>query len=83
MPPSIYEALPEAGQRREGASDEDRPTTAKPVIERNGQPAADKRAAKVWGRIDEPQEPGRPGIGLTNAELILVKELSAVDDGLV
>lgn len=54
VPPSVDETLPEAGQSREGASDKDSTTTAKPMIERNGQPAADKCTAEVRCGIDEP-----------------------------
>ena len=53
VPPSVDEALPEAGQSREETSDEDRPTTAEPVVERNSQPAADESAAEVRCRVGQ------------------------------
>jgi hypothetical protein len=41
--------------KAEGASDKDSTTTAKPMIERNGQPAADKCTAEVGAELTSPK----------------------------
>ena len=59
MPPSIGECLPEACYCREEAGKKDGSSTTEPVIEWDGEPAADEGAAEIGGRVDQTQEPSR------------------------
>ena len=45
------ESLPETGQCGESACKEDCTTTTEPVVKRDREPAADKSAAEVGGRV--------------------------------
>lgn len=83
MPPGIGKALPQTGDGRKAASDEDGPSTAKPVVEGNGQPATDAGTTQVRSGIDEANEPGGLGGTVGNAKLMLVKHLGTVDDGFI
>ena len=53
MPPGIGEGLPETSKRGECASKENSTSTAKPVVKRNREPAADEGTAEIWGRVDQ------------------------------
>jgi hypothetical protein len=83
MPPRVGECLPEAGQRRECAGQEDSSSTTKPVVEWDSEPAANNGTAEVGSRVDKSQEPCGPGIFTTDSKMLAVKELRPVDDRLV
>ena len=82
-PPGIAKALPEACSSREEASDEDSTATSKDVVERFGQPAAYECTAKVRASVEQSRQPSRSLVLAVNTELYLVKDLCAVDDGLI
>lgn len=83
MPPSVNEALPEASESREKASDEDGAATTKEVVVWLSQPAADKGATKVRRAVAKAGEPGGAFVFSSNSKLHGVKELGAVDDGFI
>lgn len=83
MPPGVGERLPEARHGTKEAGQEDGAAPAEPVVEGDGEPAADKCAAEVRCRINETEEPGGAGVFAADAELRAVEELGAVYDGFV
>ncbi|KFY44905.1 hypothetical protein V495_03218 [Pseudogymnoascus sp. VKM F-4514 (FW-929)] len=58
VPPGVGEGLPEAGHGGEEASQEDGAAAAEPGVEGDGEPAADKGAAEIGGRVEEADQPG-------------------------
>lgn len=75
--------MPETGDGGEAAGDEDGASPAEPVVEWDGEPAADEGAAEIWCCVDQTDEPGTPGIFAGDAELVFVPDLGAVDDGFI
>lgn len=47
VPPCVGKGLPKASQGGENTGEEDSTTTAKPFVERNGQPATNDSAAEI------------------------------------
>jgi hypothetical protein len=83
VPPGVDKALPEACKSGEGAGDEDGTPTAEELVERLGEPAADKGATKVGSAVDQAGQPGRAGVAIVDAELGSVEDLGAVNDGFI
>ncbi len=55
MPPGICKCLPETCQSGEETSEKDSSSTTEPVVERDGEPAADESTAEIRGRVDQAQ----------------------------
>jgi hypothetical protein len=75
--------LPATGDSADQAGDEDSALTPKPVVEGSGEPAAKKGATHIRCTVREASEPGRAWVIAGNLKLFVVKELGAIDNGLV
>lgn len=78
VPPSICECLPEAGQSREEASEEDCTSSTEEAVEGNGEPAPKKGATQIGSRIEKTSQPCRSRVVAADAVLVFVEELTPV-----
>lgn len=83
MPPSIGESLPETGEGRDETGDKDGTTAAEPLVHRFCKPATDYGAAEIWSRVCQAKEPGVSLSLSSDAELLFVEGLGAIDNSLV
>jgi hypothetical protein len=83
VPPGVCEGLPEASCGGEETCQEDGAAASEPLVEGDGEPAADEGAAEVGGGVEEADEPGGAGVLAADTEMLFVEDLGAVDDCLV
>ena len=79
MPPGANKSLPETGNDGEDGAEEDDASTTEPVVQRDGQPAAEKSTGKIWCAIRD----ALTLLVILNAELREEEQLCAVDDSFI